>query len=102
MAGIRSTGLTASSGIGEYVYELCESLLSQQEVVHASSEMVGVTRAATSSQVPLKCDDIEMVPTLEDLARDYRNSNDGKVSVYGERVRVTHPISSFGMETLDS
>ena len=103
VAGIRSTGLTASSGIGEYVSELCENLLSLEEsdVVHASSKMVGVTHAATASQVPLKCDDIEIVPTLIDLAKDYQDSNDGTVSVYGERFRVTHPISSFGMESFD-
>ena len=103
VAGIRSTGLTASSGIGEYVSELCENLLSLEEsdVVHASSKMVGVTHAATASQVPLKCDDIEIVPTLIDLAKDFQDSNDGTVSVYGERFRVTHPISSFGMESFD-
>jgi hypothetical protein len=39
------------------------------------------------------------VPTLRELAQDYQRRGDGKVTVYGKEWVVTHPLSSFGMET---
>ena len=39
------------------------------------------------------------IPTLSELAADYRRRGDGCVTLYGRVVRVTHPLSSFGMES---
>jgi len=41
------------------------------------------------------------MPSLEELAADYRARADGTVMLHGRPQRVTHPIASFGMETMD-
>ena len=109
VAGIRSTGLTGAAGIGEYVAELWEAVAAREEPYrpprHASDRVVGVTAAASTNQAPLAPSPRVLnsrVPPLEVLADDYARRGDGTVQVYERRgpQRVTHPISSFGMETL--
>jgi len=63
-------------------------------------ELCGVT-AATSNPFPLgQCSlkNNPPVPTLEELVEDYNRRGDGCVELYGRPHRVTHPLSSFGME----
>ena len=115
VGGIRSTGLSASAGIGEYVAELVDAVMDSLDdpanayvpPVHAASTSIGVTEAATTGQVsivnvgypPRRTND--PVPPLEELAKDYRRRGDGTVCVYpGRAWRVTHPLSSFGMESI--
>ena len=103
VGGIRSTGLTASSGIGEHVGELWEDLagvspLKAFEGGSAKDGLLGVT-AAANSPVPVnrnvtRC---ERVPSLKELSDDYKKRGDGTILIHGRSVRVTHPISSFGM-----
>ena len=95
VGGIRSTGLTASAGIGEYVSDLYEHNLRPNT---NSEDMLGVTEAA-ASPVPSNVTVCNLkVPTLAQLAESYKRRGDGKVEVYEGTVEtVTHPISIFGM-----
>jgi len=71
------------------------------DVRHAADEPQGVT-AAAGAPAPLAPPPRaanERVPPLAELARDYRARADGCVTLHGRAVRVTHPISSFGMES---
>ena len=112
VGGIRSTGLTASPGIAEHVADLCDRLVAgeQGERLPTGSDdealLVGVTDAAQRpialaalppARQPRFCN--APVPTLAELAADYRRRGDGCVELYGRPHRVTHPIASFGMET---
>ena len=112
VGGIRSTGLTACSGIGEYVGNLYQKLKNYDEQFHENtfseeSKLLGVTESADNPD-PIKAiigkSTPQMVfPTLAQLAADYKkNINtkdmDGYVTIFGRPMRVTHPISSFGME----
>jgi glycerol-3-phosphate dehydrogenase len=110
VGGIRSTGLTASPAIGEYVAEtLVAPLLEQhprQSSKHAGSApsaadgLTGVTVAA-ANPLPLypSTRTNPAVPPLRELAEEYRRRGDGCVTLYGRAVRVTHPLASFGMES---
>ena len=116
--------MTASPAIGEYVGDLADELLgstSQEEKEEedkntdsdgklnesaklAPDGLIGVTAAATNP-LPLSNHKARPkhhnspVPTLTELAADYRRRGDGCVKVYGRVVRVTHPLASFGMES---
>jgi len=106
VGGIRSTGLTASSGIAEYVGNIYENLAAgaPESLLDFGSNkeatLQGVT-AAASNPFPLGKRSLKSnppVPSLEDLAEDYGRRGDGCVELYGQPQRVTHPQSSFGME----
>lgn len=112
VGGIRSTGLSASPAIGEYVSELVEAVLAADgddtryvPPAHAAQEEVngelpGVSEAVRARQ-PLRCGaratPSPRAPTLEALRRSYRSS-DGCVPLFGRLQRVVHPITSFGCE----
>lgn len=78
-AGIRSTGLTASLGIGRHVV-----FLLKQGVL---DEMEAKPSVQTS---PL--------PGLTELVREFHERGDNKVTIVGYRYRVTHPITRFGWQ----
>ena len=104
VGGIRSTGLTASSGIGEYVADLHEQMKRPEYIPWANREDLDLPGVSASACAPLPVAQSianPPVPPLHQLARDYRKRGDGRVCVYGRSHRVTHPISSFGMETLE-
>ena len=125
VGGIRSTGLTASPGIGEYVGELYRQMAmggqggdqsGSAQLFRALGEgavcetrLKGVTECATTSGCAGSLEYAATpprvvngtVPTLRELAEEYRRRGDGKVTVYGREWVVTHPIASFGMETYD-
>jgi glycerol-3-phosphate dehydrogenase len=116
VAGIRSTGLTASSGIGDYVGDLWEDLVGRRKLEGsdgdnkvvvaiekagdkiAPDELMGVTEAAVSP-LPIKrsAKRLNKLPTLQEMALEYRLRGDGMITIHGRDHRVTHPLSSFGM-----
>jgi glycerol-3-phosphate dehydrogenase len=77
-ASIRSTGLTASLGIGRHVLQT----LQKAGILEAKSKRALVTR-------PL--------PPVYVLAREYRESGaDESVTIDGHKYRVTHPLTKWG------
>ena len=106
VAGVRSTGLSACSAIGEYVADMCDAMNGQGNGswLEHTDQLPGVTESA-SSPLPLDSSKVKQnaqLPPLEKLAADYRESGDGTVLVYGKRLKVAHPLSSFGMESMDT
>ena len=91
-AGIRSTGLSASLGIGRHVNHLLRCGLlpsissSQARTVSASQEEI------TVRTTPL--------PPLSELLKDFGERGDGKVSINGHLYKVTHPITKNGWKLL--
>jgi len=80
-AGIRSTGLTASLGIGRHVTHLLTSLLPQPEAP---------VRVKTSQ-----------LPPLALLIRQYHERGDGCVRLQdGNIYKVTHPITKLGWDAI--
>ena len=127
VGGVRSTGLTASPGIGEYVGELYRRMAGDARVAPSRGEgssrlfaalgegrvsegkLAGVTQCATSNgcgsglehpATPARVAN-GPVPDLADLAAEYKRRGDGKVTVWGGEWVVTHPLASFGMESYD-
>ena len=93
VGGIRSTGLTAASGIAEYVsYLLGEREFDDSPVLPPYSPIQLQQQKATTPNPP--------APSLQDLARNYVKRGDGTVECFGRVWKVTHPLSSFGMEAL--
>ena len=81
VAGVRSTGLTASLAIGDFVRGLARRLLPPE-------------RAAA----PPRLDPVlPRLPSLADLRDDYRRRGDGTVAIGGRARRVTHPQTVFGL-----
>jgi glycerol-3-phosphate dehydrogenase len=78
-AGIRSTGLTASLGIGNYVVRQLQSVLDVPE--------------------PKKPDvKTSPMPSVSELARDFHD-NHGYVFIHGHRYKVTHPLTKLGWQS---
>ena len=78
-AGIRSTGLTASLGIGRHVvYLLKQGVLDEVEA------------KPLTQTTPL--------PEVKDLVRQFHAQGDDCVKIDGYRYRVTHPITKFGWQ----
>jgi len=106
VGGIRSTGLTASSGIAEYVGNMYEQLArgaSEKQVELPSNKEASLCGVTDAANAPLPLGSRSRVanasvPSLEDLVKDYQTRDDGCVMLYGRPQRVTHPLSSFGME----
>ena len=94
--------MTAAPAIGEYVSELFEQMFTG-ESGHASASVLGVTEAANAPTALLPAgllaEQLPSVPSLGELAEDYRQRGDGMVELWGRPHSVTHPIASFGMET---
>lgn len=86
--GIRSTGLTASLGIGRHVAtDLVASLLSptpKKPKNKDNDDEVGIIPKTT----PL--------PNIKELIKQYNESSDGSIEVNGYRYKVTHKITQFG------
>jgi L-2-hydroxyglutarate oxidase LhgO len=111
VGGIRSTGLSASPAIGEYVAELAEAVIGAdgdaaryvppEHVADAEAAASMGVSAAVRARAPLvHCPGdrpAKPAPTLEALRRAYRSS-DGRAALFGGLHRVTHPLTSFGLE----
>ena len=81
-AGIRSTGLTASLGIGRHVVQLLQS-------VGMLSSLSDRAKQHTTKTAPL--------PPVSVLAQAYRESgNRESISIDGYEYRVTHPLTRWG------
>lgn len=80
VAGIRSTGLTASLGIGNYVMRLLYSVLGPPSKPFP-----------TIKTTPM--------PSIEEIVRDFDN-HQGYVHIHGNKFRVTHPLSILGLKSL--
>ena len=103
VAGIRSTGLTASSGLGEYVSDLYECTFDNKPRPDYYEDLVGVSEAVRSPEkLPTNVKSNGKVPTLHELSADYQRAGDGTVEIYGKRQQVKHAISSFGMGSLST
>ncbi len=116
VGGIRSTGLTAASGIAEYVGALHDQMTTvgggggggdgslALETKEAVLPALGVDvlppylPSAAVSPAPVKVN--PPAPTLAALAADFVARGDGTVTVFGKVWEVTHPLSSFGMATV--
>jgi glycerol-3-phosphate dehydrogenase len=79
VAGIRSTGLTASLGIGNYVARQLKCILKEP------------IREAAIRTTPM--------PRLRELIREFRNSKNGLVTLQGHRYKVTHPLTIHGWKS---
>jgi hypothetical protein len=80
--------------------ELYESVRRGAPVVHASDAVLGVSEAL---RVPAPADGVvpnAPVTPLSALAAEYAARGDGAVTIYGRAHRVTHPIASFGMQSI--
>lgn len=77
-AGIRSTGLTASLGIGRHITNLLQSIL------------------------PFALPPISIrtspLPSMKELVDNYNSSPDGHVLIHGYLYRVTHPLTQMGFK----
>ena len=79
VAGIRSTGLTASLGIGNYVTRNLRTVLDPPDPQSQSSKTISTT--------PL--------PSISTLVEDFHERG-GSVSINGFAYRVTHPLTKLG------
>lgn len=78
-AGIRSTGLTASLGIGRYVAKSLLPTMMDISHEHANED---------TTLAPL--------PSLDSIIADFKERNDGHVTLHGHAYRVTHPLTALG------
>ncbi|KAL7464577.1 hypothetical protein ACHAXS_004915 [Conticribra weissflogii] len=83
VGGIRSTGLTASLGIGRHVVQtLLASLVPKPEHVTTAAHPVNPT--------PL--------PNVVELVKDYHARADGTIAIHGHTYKVTHPLTKMGWD----
>ncbi len=80
VAGIRSTGLTASLGIGNYVVRLLNSIL------ESPTEIPNIKTSP--------------MPHLSDMVRDFHTRN-GFVQIQNFEYKVTHPLTICGWRERD-
>lgn len=85
IAGIRSTGLTASLGIGRHVTHLLEQILCDMGV----------------QPKPVSVATLPALPPLTDLIHDFHRRGDGCVTIHGHVYKVTHPITQIGWKHYD-
>lgn len=79
VAGIRSTGLTASLGIGNYVVRSLQSILEPPE---SSIDAIRTTG----------------LPPIEHMVADFQ-ANDGFVTIQNHNYKVTHPLTICGWKS---
>ena len=80
IAGIRSTGLTASLGIGRHVTHILEQMLREMGV----------------APQPLFESNLPALPPLGNLIREFQHQDDGCITIHGHVYKVTHPITYLG------
>ena len=90
VAGIRSTGLSAASGIGEYVANM------YYEVDQPNNDRI---QPPYLPVVPTVHKQSPQAPSLQELAESFCSRGDGKVDAFGSSWTVTHPISVFGLQS---
>ena len=101
VGGIRSTGVSASAAIGEYVASMIGCELDGCEEDPPLPALLGVSAAAATPAPLLPRDvmDNEEIPPLEELRRDFVSRGDGCVSLWGRTWPVCHPQTRFGLSS---
>ena len=77
VAGIRSTGLTASLGIGNFVLRQLQCVLPPQPPKDVEPKLT-----------PL--------PSVAELQKEFQASSEGHVTIHGYSYKVTHPLTKLG------
>ena len=78
-SGIRSTGLSASLGIGRYVTNLVSSILPK-----------------STNDVQTSSSSLQAIPPLQNLIDEFHSFENGCVHINGYSYKVTHPITING------
>ena len=88
VGGIRSTGLSASLGIGRHVVQslLCSIVAPRSE----EEELTPMHQQLSTFPTPL--------PDVESLVEQYHKRGDGTVHIAGHDYRVTHPLTRMGWD----
>ena len=81
VGGIRSTGLTASLGIGRHVVQSLLSTLIQK---------------SDGKPIHIMCP--TPLPDVRKLVQDYHDRGDGMISIRGHDYKVTHPLTKMGWD----
>lgn len=82
VGGIRSTGLTASLGIGRHVVQcILPQLNLPTPTCHLQKQL---------APTPL--------PDVADLVEQYHSRHDGTIEIDGNSYKVTHPLTKLGWE----
>jgi glycerol-3-phosphate dehydrogenase len=89
VAGIRSTGLSASLGIGNYVSRLVRMIMRH----YPTGRSVQQSALQTTP-----------MPSIDELVRSYQDhqvfGRKGFVTIHGHKYYVTHPLSRMGFEEM--
>mmetsp|Transcript_13817 Transcript_13817/g.30884 ORF Transcript_13817/g.30884 Transcript_13817/m.30884 type:complete len:508 (-) Transcript_13817:993-2516(-) len=101
VAGIRSTGLTASLGIGNYVVRLLQVVLEDpgRRMRPRDTNSYRGNNETNSNEVKIRT---TPMPTIDQLAHDFVAHGDGCCAINGRRYRVTHPLTRFGFGSVVS
>ena len=92
VGGIRSTGLTASLGIGRHVVQcLLSSIVPTPPVVESDDdEEEELRQSIVHHPTPL--------PHVKELVKQYHQRGDGTVMIGGHVYKVTHPLTKLGWD----
>ena len=91
MGGIRSTGLTASLGIGRHVVQcLLSCIVPPPPVEESDDEKEEVRQLIVRRPTPL--------PNVKELVNQYHQRGDGTVMIGGHVYKVTHPLTKLGWD----
>ena len=100
VGGIRSTGLTAATGIAEYVADLYSNLRGE------TCNVVPYSNVSYPPYEPIPLSERVKwnvkAPSITELARNFQERRDGKVAVFNDEYAVTHPASRMGMANFDT
>ena len=94
VAGIRSTGLTASLGIGRHVCQLMETL--QWTLRFSNASPSSTTTTVTTNDPKKIC--TTPLPPVQHLIADFQTRGNGMVEIHGNLYKVTHPLTRIGWE----
>jgi len=89
VGGIRSTGLTASLGIGRHVVQcLLSSIVSPPPIEDDDEEEL--RQSILRHPTPL--------PNVKELVKQYHQRGDGTIVIGGHVYKVTHPLTKLGWD----
>ena len=95
VGGIRSTGLTAASGIAEYIYLLYSN--GDEDASRVLNDNVMPPFLPSLPLHPKPKYDNPRIPSLSSLRDNYNQRGDGTIKIFGQIWKVTHPLSIFGL-----
>ena len=91
VGGIRSTGLTASLGIGRHVVQcLLSSIVPPPPVEDGDDEDEEVRQSIVHRPTPL--------PNVKEFVEQYHQRGDGTIMIGGHGYKVTHPLTKLGWD----